>query len=72
MGKQNIKQMDWDKEIVAPITLKMQKGLWEVFKECVPRKEKLNDAVVRLIGKFVIENTEPATQKEIEAFMKNE
>ncbi len=59
---------DWDKTIIAPITLKMKKGTWEIFKDFTPRNIKLNDAVVKLIQKYILENTEEATQEEIEKF----
>lgn len=65
-------QTDWDKEIVAPITLKMSKGLWETFKGCIPRTKTLNDAVVDLIQQEVFEAYEPASQEEFEKFMEEQ
>lgn len=56
-------QSDWDK-VVSPITLEMKKGTWEIFKSLVPRKQKLNDAVVGLIHKYIQENTEEVTDEE--------
>lgn len=60
---------DWDDTIITPITLKMKKGTWEIFKELTPRKKKLNDAVVDLIHKFIMENSEEATQEELKKFL---
>lgn len=65
-------QTGWDKEIVAPITLKMSKGLWETFKGCIPRTKTLNDAVVELINQKVNESYEPATEEEVEVFMEEQ
>lgn len=71
MAKRYANQSDWDK-IVSPITLEMKKGTWEVFKSLIPRKTKLNDAVVNLIHKFIHENTEEATDEEITQWYKDQ
>jgi len=65
-------QTGWDKEIVKPITLTMSKGLWETFKACIPRTQKLNDAVVDLIKQEVSEALYPASQKDFEKFMEEQ
>ena len=38
---------------IKPITLEIEKGVWERFKETVPRTTTLNDALVELIKKEV-------------------
>ena len=38
---------------IKPITLQIEKDLWERFKEHVPRTERLNDALIKLIKKEV-------------------
>lgn len=43
-------------ETIKPITIEIEKELWEQFKEKVPRTIKLNDAVVELIKKEVDNN----------------
>ena len=35
--------------MIRPLTLEIEKELWEKFKEKVPRTKSLNDAVVELI-----------------------
>lgn len=40
-------------EKIKPITLEIDKELWERFKESVPRKYSLNEAIVMLIRKKV-------------------
>lgn len=65
-------QSGLDKEITAPITLKISKGMWELFKDSVPRKITLNDQIVQLIINFCMEESEPCTQKEIETFMREQ
>ena len=42
-------------ETIKPITIEINKELWERFKEKVHRTIKLNDAVVELIKKEVEE-----------------
>ena len=71
MVKRYPNQSNWDK-IVSPITLEMKKGTWEIFKDLVPRKTKLNDAVVGLINKFIHENTEKVTDEEITKWYKDQ
>ena len=71
MVKRYSDQSDWDK-IVSPITLEMKKGTWEIFKDLVPRKTKLKDAVVGLIHKFIYENTEEVTDEEITKWYKDQ
>ncbi len=34
---------------MRPLTLRIERGLWERYKKTVPRRITLNDAVVRLI-----------------------
>lgn len=60
-----------DYEIISPITLKMPRKLWDFFKDCTPRRRKLNDAVVELIQDFVMKESEPATQEEYEEYLKS-
>lgn len=62
---------DWD-NLVSPITLNMKKGTWEIFKTLVPRDKKLNDAVTELIEKHIVENTEDATDEEINQWKKDQ
>jgi len=38
-------------ELIKPITLEIDKKIWERFKEITPRTIKLNDALVKLIIK---------------------
>jgi hypothetical protein len=38
---------------VKPLTLEIDIGLWERFKELTPRTKTLNDAVIELIEKEV-------------------
>jgi len=38
---------------IKPITLEIEKDLWEAFKRKIPRIIKLNDALVSLIEKEV-------------------
>ena len=38
---------------IKPITLEIEKELWEKFKELIPRETRLNDAIVELITKKV-------------------
>jgi len=40
---------------IKPITLEIDKALWESFKEIVPRTITLNEALVQLIEKEVQE-----------------
>lgn len=40
-------------EMIKPLTLWIDKKLWDSFKELVPRTITLNDAVVQLIKKEV-------------------
>jgi len=40
-------------QLIKPITLEIDKDLWKRFKELIPRTEKLNDAVIKLIEKEV-------------------
>jgi len=42
---------------IKPITLEIEKELWEKFKKSVPRTERLNDAIVRLIKKDLKDET---------------
>jgi uncharacterized membrane protein YgaE (UPF0421/DUF939 family) len=65
-------QSDWDK-LISPITLKnIKKGTWEIFKSLVPRKENLNDKIISLIEKFIQENSEELTSKEINKWYKDQ
>ncbi len=70
--KISVDQSDWDDEIVKPITLKMKKGLWESFKQGVPRGTKLNDAVVDLIEEKVVEDSEEVSQEDFKQFMEEQ
>jgi len=40
-----------DKEIVYPLKVKIQ--LWDKFKEKIPRKKTINDALIELIEKEI-------------------
>ena len=40
-------------EKVRPLTLMIDKGVWMRFKKLVPRTEKLNDAVAKLVEAWV-------------------
>jgi hypothetical protein len=41
------------KSVIKPLTIEIEKELWEKFKDKIPRSKKLNDAVVELIKKEV-------------------
>ena len=62
---------DWD-NIISPITLKMKKGTWEIFKEITPRNIKLNDAVLQLIWNKIGKNSEPVSNEEAWKWMKDQ
>jgi len=64
-------QHGWDK-IISPITLKMKKGTWEVFKSLTSRNTKLNEAVLQLIHKFINENTEKSIDKEVKKWCEDQ
>ena len=51
--KEDKKDKKDKEEIITPITLRIQRKLWEQFKDKTPRSKKLNDAVVELIEKAV-------------------
>jgi len=38
---------------VKPITLEIDKELWEKFKNSIPRTKRLNDALIELIKKHL-------------------
>jgi len=40
---------------IKPLTIELDKSLWEKFKRIIPRTKTLNDAVVELIEKEVKE-----------------
>lgn len=42
--------------LIKPITLEIEKPLWESFKDIIPRTITLNDAVVDLIKKEVLKH----------------
>ena len=42
-----------EQEKIKPMTLEIEKSLWDKFKEITPRTITLNDAVVDLIEKEV-------------------
>ena len=50
-------------EKVRPLTLDIDKDLWEKFKENTPRSITLNDAVVELIKNYLIVIHKEKTQK---------
>jgi len=62
---------DWDK-LISPITPKMKKGTWEIFKTLIPRGKKLNDALVGLIENYIHDNSEEATDEEVKKWMKDQ
>jgi len=66
-----IDQTGWDK-VVAPITLKMKKGEWEIFKEITPRNIKLNEAVMQLIRKKIVEESEEVSEEDIKEWNKDQ
>lgn len=39
--------------LIKPITLEIEKDLWDRFKDAIPRTKTLNDAIVELIEKEV-------------------
>ena len=41
---------------IKPLTLRIDKSLWNKFKERVHRDTSLNDAIIRLISTFVYED----------------
>ena len=43
-------------DIIKPITLEVDKKLWNAFKLIVPRNKTLNKAVIELIEKEVIKH----------------
>ncbi len=53
-------------EMCKPITLKMKKGTWEVFKQITPRGIKLNDAIMQLIHEKIVKETEEMTSGELD------
>ncbi len=62
---------DWDK-IISPITLKMQNGTWELFKNITPRNIKLNDAILQLIHNKIGEESEAVSLEEVEKWYKDQ
>ena len=70
--KMSVDQSGWDDKIIKPITLKMKKGLWECFKQGVPREKKLNDAVVDLIEEEVMKNSEEVSEEDSDQFMEEQ
>lgn len=40
-------------ETIKPITLEIEKELWDKFKERIPRTKTLNEALIELIKQFV-------------------
>lgn len=42
-----------DKKTISPITLEIDKTLWDKFKEQTPRTKTLNEALVELIKEAV-------------------
>lgn len=45
--------MKTDENLVKPITLEINRNLWEKFKDRVPRSTRLNDKIVELIKQFL-------------------
>lgn len=45
-----------ENEEISPLTLKIEKEIWEKFKEKIPRTKTLNDALVELIKQFLSKN----------------
>lgn len=41
------------KQLIKPITIEIEKELWDKFKDAIPRTITLNDAIVELIEKEV-------------------
>lgn len=68
----SVDQSDYDKTVVKPITLRMQKGLWLMFKDLVPRRKKLNEMIVELIQKYIMDNTENDDDFDSARFMKEQ
>ena len=64
-------QHDFDK-IIKPITLKMKKGTWEVFKSITPRNIKLNEAILQLIHENIVKETEPVHPDDLEPWNKDQ
>ena len=42
-----------ENNLIKPITLEIEKEIWDIFKESIPRTITLNDAIVDLIEKEV-------------------
>lgn len=42
-----------ENNLIKPITLEIDKGLWDKFKDTIPRTVTLNDAVITLIRKSI-------------------
>ena len=40
-------------QLIKPITLEIEKNLWDKFKEMIPRTKTLNDAIIELIEREV-------------------
>jgi hypothetical protein len=61
-----------NKDRIKPITLNIDKDRWEVFKNLVPRDEKLNDVICGLIYQYITDYSEPAdmNSKEFKDWLK--
>lgn len=64
-------QYGYDK-IISPITLKMKKGTWEIFKSITPRNIKLNEAILQIIHKKIVEETEDVHPDDLEQWNKDQ
>ncbi len=62
---------DWDKTI-SPITLRIKKGAWEIFKNIIPRSINLKDAVPQLIYDRISKEIEEASDEEIKKWMRDQ
>lgn len=60
---------DYNEEI-KPLTLKIKRGTWEIFKSMTPRTKTLNETIVQLIHKEIQANSRPATEEEIDEELK--
>jgi len=50
-------------EKVRPLTLEINKDIWDQFKEITPRSITLNDAVVEIIKNYIIVIHKETTKK---------
>ncbi len=64
-------QRGFDK-IISPITLKMKKGTWEVYKNITPRNIKLNESIIQLIHEKIVKETEEVHPEDLDQWNKDQ